>query len=57
MSNDLSHSQLQSLGFQINPLSHLTLSLNSSVHSNLQLSLFHLCLLLQIPESNLNLDL
>ena len=57
MSHDLSHSQLQLLGFQINPLSHLSLSLNSSLHLHLHLSSFHLCLLLQTPGSNLNLHL
>ena len=56
MSHDLSHSQLQLLGFQINPLSHISLSSNS-LHSHLHLSLFHLCLLLQTPEFNLHLHL
>ena len=47
MSHDLSHSQLQSLGLQINPLSRLCLSINCSLHSHQHLSSFHLCLLLQ----------
>ena len=50
MLHDLSHSQLQLLGFQINPLSHIPLSINS-LHSHLHLSSFHLCLLLQTLES------
>ena len=57
MSHDLSHSQLQLLGFQGNPLSQLSLPLNSSLHLNLHLSSFHLCLLLQTLESNLHLHL
>ena len=44
------------LGFQINPLSHIPLSINS-LHSHLHLSSFHLCLLLQTLESNLHLHL
>ena len=56
MSNDLSNSHSQLLGFQINTLSQLPLSINS-LHSHLHLSLFHLCLLLQILVSSLNLHL
>ena len=41
MSHDLSHSHSQVLGFQINPLSHIPLSINS-LHSHLHLSSFHL---------------
>ena len=48
MSHDLSHSQLQLLRFQINPLAHLCLSINYSLHSHIDLSLFHLCLLLHL---------
>ena len=51
-----SHSHSQLLGFQINPLSHIPLSVNS-LHSHLYLSLFHLCLLLQTFASNLHLQL
>ena len=50
----LSHSQL--LGFQINPLSHTPLSINS-LHSHLHLSLSHRCLLLKIILSNLHMHL
>ena len=57
MSYDLSHSHLQLLGFQTNPLSHSLLSINSSLHSHLHLSSFHLCLLLQTLESNLHLQI
>ena len=56
MSHDLSHSHLQLLGFQINPLSHLPLSINS-LHSHLHFSLLEHCLLLQILASNLHLHL
>ena len=55
-SYDLLHSQLQLLLFQINPLSQLPLSINS-LHSHLHLCVFHLCLLLQTLESNLNLPM
>ena len=55
-SHDLSHSQLQLLGFQINPLSQLPLSIDS-LHSHLHLSLFQRCLLLQTLVSNLHLHL
>ena len=48
--------QSQLRGFQINPLSHNPLSINS-LHSHLHLSLFHLCLLLQTLASNLHLHL
>ena len=56
MSHDLSHSQSQLLGFQINPLSHFSSSINS-LHSHLHLPLFHLCLLLQALVSHLHLNL
>ena len=57
MSHDLSHSQSQLLGFQVNPLSHLSLSLNSFLHSHLHLSSFHFCLLLKTLASSLHLYL
>ena len=57
MSHDLLNSQLQLLGFQTNPVSHSSLSRNSSLHSHLHLSSFHLCLLLQTLASNLHLHL
>ena len=53
MSHALSHSHLQLLGFQINPLSHTPLSVNS-LHSYLHLFLFQRCLLLQTFYSNLD---
>ena len=56
MSHDLSHSHSQLLGFQINPLSHIRLSIDS-LHSDLYLSSFHLCLLLQTLAFNLRLHL
>ena len=56
ISHNLSHSQSQLLGFQINTLSHIPLSINY-LHSHLHLSLFHLCLLLQTLASNLHLHL
>ena len=56
MSHDLSHSQLQLLGFETNPLSHLFL-LTNFLHSHLHLPLFHLCLLLQTLECNPHLHL
>ena len=40
-SHNLSHSNSQLLVFQINPLSHITLLINS-LHSHLHLSSFHL---------------
>ena len=46
MSHDLSRSYSQLPGFQINPLLHISLPINS-LHSHLHLSLFHLFLLLQ----------
>ena len=49
-----SHSQL--LGFQINHLSHIPLSINS-LHSHLHLFLFQRCLLFQTIASNLQLHL
>ena len=49
-----SHSQL--LGFQVNPLSQLPLSINS-LHSHLHLSSFQRCLLLQTLASSLHLHL
>ena len=57
MPHDLSHLKLQLLGFQEDPLSHLSLSLNSSLHSHLHLPSFHLCLLLQTLKSYLHLHL
>ena len=48
------HSQL--LGFQINPISHIPLSINS-LHSYRHLSSFHLCVLLRTLASNLHLHL
>ena len=57
MSHDLSHSQLQLLGFLINTLLHLSLSINSSLHSHLHLSSFHFCLSLQTLQSNLHFHL
>ena len=56
LSHDLSHSNSNILGFQINPLSHLPLSINS-LHSHLDLSLFQRCLLLETLASNLHLHL
>ena len=56
MSHDLSHSHSQLLGFQINPLSHITFSINS-LHSHLHLSSFHYFLSLQIFALNLHMDL
>ena len=56
MSHDLSHSRSQLLRFQMNPLSHIPLSINY-LHSHLHLSPFHLCLLLQTLASTLNLHL
>ena len=56
MPHDLSHSQVQLLGSQIYPLSHTILT-KSSLHSHLHLSLFHICLLLQIAEVNLHMYL
>ena len=52
----LSHSHSQLLGFQINPLSQIPLS-TDSLHSHLQLFLFHRCLLLETISSNLHLHL
>ena len=54
---DLSHSQSQLLGFQLNPLSHTLLSIKSSLHSHLHLSSLHICLLLQTLEVNLHAHL
>ena len=56
MSHDLSHSHSQLLGFQINSLSHLPLSINS-LHLYLHLPLLQHCLLLQTLASNLHLHL
>ena len=50
MPHDLSHSHIQLLGFQINPLSHIPFS-------HLHLSSFHLCLLLQTAAVNLHMHL
>ena len=55
-SHDLSHSHSQLQGFQIDPLSHSPLSINS-LHSHLHLSSFQRCLLLQTLASNLHLHL
>ena len=46
----------QILGFQISLISHLPLSINS-LHSNLHLSSFQRCLLLQTLASSLHLNL
>ena len=54
--HDLSHSHLQLLGFQIYPLLHIPLSINS-LHSQWHLLLFQRCLLLQTLASNLHLHL
>ena len=53
ISHALSHSHSQLLGFQINPLSHTPLSINS-LHSHLYLILFQRCLLLQTFSPNLH---
>ena len=52
----LSHLHSRLLGFQINPLLHSPLLINS-LHSHLHLSSFHLYLLLQTLASNLHLHL
>ena len=57
MPQNLSRSHIQLLGFQINPLSHIPLSINSSLHSHIHLSSFHLCLLLQTLALNLHMHL
>ena len=51
-----SHSRSQLLGFQINPLSYTSLSINSQ-HSHLHLSSFQRCLSLQTLLLNLHLFL
>ena len=56
MSHNLSHSHSQLIGFQINPLSHVLLSINF-LHSLLHLSSSHIFLLLQTLASNLHLHL
>ena len=56
MPHDLSHSHSQLLGFQINALSHIHLSINS-LNSHLYLSSFHLFLLLQTLALNLHMHL
>ena len=56
MSHDLSHSLSQLLGFQINTLLHIPLSINF-LPSHLHLSSFQHCLLLQTLASNLHLHL
>ena len=56
ISQVLLHSYSQLLGFQINPLSHTPLSINS-LQSHLHLFLFQRCLLLQTIASNLHLQL
>ena len=55
-SHDLSNSNSQLLGFQINHLLHTPLSINI-LRSRLHLSSFHLCLLLQALASRLHLHL
>ena len=52
-SHDLSHSHSQLLGFQIYPLWHKPLSVNS-LYSHRHLSSFQRCLLLQTLASNLH---
>ena len=54
--HDLSHSNSQLLGFQMDSLSHTPLSINS-LHSHLHLLPFQRCLLLQRLASNLHLYL
>ena len=56
MPHDLSHSHSQLLGFQINPLSYILLSI-TSLHSHLQLFLFQSYFLLQTLASSLHLHL
>ena len=56
ISQDLSHSHSQLLGFQINLLLHTHLSINS-LHSHLHLSSFQRCLLLQTLSFSLHLHL
>ena len=56
ISQDLSHSHSQLFGFQMNPLSHTPLSINS-LHLYRHLSLFQRCLLLQTLGSSLYLHL
>ena len=56
MSHNLSDPHSQILRFQINPLSHIPLSINS-LHSHLHLSLSQRCLSSQAPASNLYLYL
>ena len=53
---NLSNSHSKLLGFRINPLLHIPLSINS-LHSHLHLSSVHICLLLQTLASNLHLHL
>ena len=55
-SHNLSHSQSQLLGFKINPLSHIPLSINS-LHQHLHLSLFQCYLLLQTLSFNIHFHL
>ena len=54
--HDLSYSHSQLIGFQINFLSHTSLSINS-LHSHLPLSSFQRCFLLQTLASNPHLHL
>ena len=56
ISLDLSHSDSQLLGFQIDPLSHTSLSIKY-LHSRLHLSLFQRFLLLQMLASYQHLHL
>ena len=56
MSHNLSQSHSHLLGFQINSLSYITLSINY-LHSHLNFSLFQRCLLLQTLALRLHLHL
>ena len=56
MSHDLAHSHPLLLGFQINLLLQIPLSINS-LHSHLHFSSSYLCLLLQTLASSLHLHL
>ena len=56
MPHDLSDSRSQLLGFQINLLSHILLSINS-LHSHLHLHIFQHCLLLKTLASSRHVHL
>ena len=56
VTNDFSHSHSQLLVFQINTLLHTPFPINS-LHSNMHLSSFQRCLLLQTLASSLHLHL